>query len=120
MRRTATIDTELGGRQIAAGDKVVMYYGAANRDPAVFEDPDVLDVGRTSNPHVAFGGGGPHFCLGAHLARVEIESLLREVLVRMDDLELTGAAEWMGSNFIFGPTSLPANFAPAAPARVGG
>lgn len=112
MRRTATVDTELAGTAIAAGDKVVMYYGSANRDPACVDDPDRLDIGRTTNPHVAFGGGGPHFCLGAHLARIEIEALLREMLTRLDGLAPAGEASWMGSNFIFGPTSLPVSFTP--------
>ncbi|MEL6984755.1 MAG: cytochrome P450, partial [Actinomycetota bacterium] len=112
MRRTATVDTELAGTPIAAGDKVVMYYGSANRDPAAFDRPDRLDLTRTPNPHVAFGGGGPHFCLGAHLARVEIEALVAEMLTRLDGLEPAGEATWMGSNFIFGPTSLPVRFAP--------
>jgi cytochrome P450 len=115
MRRTATQDTELAGRSIAAGDKVVMYYGSANRDEACVDRPDRLDLSRADNPHVAFGGGGPHFCLGAHLARVEIEALLREMLTRLDGLEPSGEAAWMGSNFIFGPTSLPVRFAPSAP-----
>jgi cytochrome P450 len=112
MRRTATTDTELAGQPIAAGDKVVVYYGAANRDPAAFDEPDRLDLGRTPNPHVAFGGGGPHFCLGAHLARVEIAALLREMLTRLHDLEPTAEPSWMSSNFIFGPTRLPVRFRP--------
>ncbi|MGI9596065.1 MAG: cytochrome P450 [Acidimicrobiales bacterium] len=112
MRRTATVDTTIAGQDIAVGDKVVMYYGAANRDPACVDDPDRLDLGRTPNPHVAFGGGGPHFCLGAHLARIEIEALLREMLTRLDQLEPVGSVEWMGSNFIFGPTTLPVRFRP--------
>jgi cytochrome P450 len=110
MRRTATVDTELAGQPIAAGDKVVIYYGSANRDPDCVEQPDVFDLGRSHNPHVAFGGGGPHYCLGAHLARIEIEALLREMLTRLDDLEPDGDPTWMGSNFIFGPTSLPVRF----------
>ncbi len=110
MRRTATVDTELGGHPIAAGDKVVMYYGSANRDPACVDEPDRLDLGRRANPHVAFGGGGPHFCLGAHLARIEIEALLAEMLRRLDGLEPDGDPTWMGSNFIYGPTSLPVRF----------
>lgn len=113
MRRTATVDTTLSGQAIAAGDKVVMYYGSANRDPEVFEEPDRLDLRRGPNPHVAFGGGGPHFCLGAHLARVEIQVLLREILTRLEDLQPAGSAEWMGSNFVFGPTTLPVTFAAA-------
>lgn len=117
MRRTATTTTELAGQKIAAGDKVVMYYGSANRDPAVFDRADQLDLGREQNPHLAFGGGGPHFCLGAHLARVEIQALIREMLARLDDLGPTADAQWMGSNFIFGPTSLPVSFEPRSPAR---
>jgi len=110
MRRTATTDTELGGRAIATGDKVVMYYGSANRDETVFEDPDRLDLSRTPNDHVAFGGGGPHFCLGSHLARLEIHALLREVLTRLGDLEPTGPTVWLASNFISGPKHLPVRF----------
>ena len=111
MRRTATRDTELAGRAIAEGDKVVMYYGAANRDPVAFDEPDRLDLTRSPNPHLAFGGGGPHFCLGAHLARVEIECLMWEMLSRLEGLEPTDEPTWMPSNFIFGPTSLPVSFA---------
>ncbi|MEM9036071.1 MAG: cytochrome P450 [Actinomycetota bacterium] len=114
MRRTATADTEIAGQAIAAGDKVVMYYGAANRDPEAFDEPDRFDIDRDPNPHVAFGGGGPHFCLGAHLARIEIAELLREMLSRLDDLAPTSDPTWMGSNFIFGPTSLPVAFRPGA------
>ncbi len=112
MRRTATRDTVLAGTPIAAGDKVVVYYGSANRDPACVVDPDRLDVGRRPNPHVAFGGGGPHFCLGSHLARIEVDALLREMLTRLADLEPDGEARWLGSNFIYGPTSLPVRFRP--------
>jgi cytochrome P450 len=114
MRRTALADTELAGQAICAGDKVVVYYGSANRDPAAFDEPGRFDLGRTPNPHVAFGGGGPHFCLGAHLARVEIEALLAEMVTRLADLEPAGDPTWMASNFIFGPTSLPVRFRPAS------
>jgi cytochrome P450 len=112
MRRTVTTDTELEGVRIPAGDKVVMYYGSANRDPRAFADADRLDLARDPNPHVAFGGGGPHFCLGAHLARVEIEALLAEVFRRLPDLHQAGPAEWLPSNFISGPRSLPVRFTP--------
>ncbi len=117
MRRTATADTELAGQAITAGDKVVMYYGAANRDPACVDEPDRFDIARATNPHVAFGGGGPHFCLGAHLARLEIEAMLVEMLRRLPDLQPAGDVDWMGSNFIFGPTRLPVRF--TAGPRVG-
>jgi len=80
MRRTATQSVTLGGKNINAGDKVVMYYGAANRDPAVFDDPDRFDIMKANaGDHLAFGGGGPHFCLGANLARLEIDALLRHL-----------------------------------------
>jgi cytochrome P450 len=110
MRRTATRDTELGGREIAAGDKVVMFYGSANRDGRVFPEPDRLDVSRTPNDHLAFGGGGPHFCLGAPLARIEIRAMLREIVTRLDGLEPAGEATWLESNFICGPQHLPVRF----------
>ena len=113
MRRTAMADTRIADQDIAEGDKVVMYYGSANRDTACVTDPHRLDLGREVNPHVAFGGGGPHFCLGAHLARIEIHALLREIVTRLQNLEPAGDPEWMGSNFIYGPTALPVRFTPA-------
>jgi len=117
MRRTATCDAELRGKKIAAGDKVVMYYGSANRDEAVFTDPDKFEVGRTPNDHVAFGGGGTHFCIGAHIARIEIQVMLREILTRLPDIEAAGAAEWLPSNFISGPRHLPVRFSARAAAH---
>jgi cytochrome P450 len=112
MRRTATQDFELAGTPIAKGDKVVMYYGAANRDERAFADPDRFDVGRAPNHHIAFGGGGPHFCLGSHIARVEIQAMLREVLTRLPDITPSDPAEWLASNFISGPKHLPVRFTP--------
>ncbi|MDY7100112.1 MAG: cytochrome P450 [Actinomycetota bacterium] len=112
MRRRATKDTELGGRAIAEGDKVVMYYGSANRDERVFADPDRFDIGRTPNDHVAFGGGGPHFCLGSHLARIEIDAMFRELLTRLPDLAPAGPVEYQPSTFISGPRHLPVRFTP--------
>jgi len=109
MRRTARRDAELGGQQIREGDKVVMYFGAANRDPAVFDRPDVLDLSRTENPHIAFGTG-PHGCLGQHIARIEIDAMLREVLTRMTAFELAAPVEWLPSNFISGPKAMPVRF----------
>jgi cytochrome P450 len=111
MRRTARRDLELGGAAIREGDKVVVYYGAANRDSAAFEDPDVLDLGRAPNPHLAFGAG-PHVCLGQHIARIEIDAMLSEVLRRMEDFELAGEPEWLASNFISGPRTMPLRFRP--------
>lgn len=110
MRRTAKRDIEIGAQKIQEGDKIALYYGAANRDPAVFENPDRLDVGRTPNHHVAFGATGAHFCLGAQLARVEIDAILREILTRLDELELVGEPEWLQSTFISGPKSMPVRF----------
>jgi len=107
MRRTVTEPTELRGTALAAGDKVVVYYGSANRDPEVFADADELRLDRDPNPHVAFGGGGPHICLGAHLARIEIICLLRELLRRYPSIAPAGEAAWLDSNFIFGPRTLP-------------
>jgi cytochrome P450 len=111
MRRTATRDTKVGDQAIAAGDKVVMYFGAANRDPDKFADPDRLDLSRTPNEHVAFGGG-PHVCLGQHLARIEIDAILVEVLTRMDNLEIPNPPQWLASTFISGPKSMPVRFKP--------
>ena len=102
FRRTATVDTEVRGRQINAGDKVVIYYMSANYDEEVFEDPYTLDVGRSPNEHLTFGGGGEHFCLGANLARVEIKAMVRELITRIPDLEIVGEPIRMRSDFING------------------
>ena len=111
MRRTARRDTELRGVPITAGQKVVMYYGAANRDPEVFgATAGELDLARTPNDHIAFGGGGPHFCLGAHIARAEIHALFRELLTRLVDLRPAGETEWLPSTFISGPKHLPITY----------
>jgi cytochrome P450 len=110
MRRTAKKDTELNGAKIAAGDKVVMYFGSANRDGARFERPDTLDLSRKmEDGHLAFGAG-PHVCLGQHIAKVEIDAMLREVLTRMTDFELAGEPEWLPSNFISGPKAMPLRY----------
>ena len=103
MRRTTTADTELGDRRIEAGQKVVMYYGAANRDPRAFAQPERFDITRMPNDHLAFGGGGPHFCLGSHVARVEIDAMFRQLLARLPDLQKIGETEWQASTFISGP-----------------
>jgi len=110
MRRTATEDCELAGTSIGTGDKVVMYYGSANRDERAFAEPERFDVGRSPNEHIAFGGGGPHFCLGAHIARIEIQALLRELLTRLPDIAPAAPTEWLASNFISGPKHLPITF----------
>lgn len=103
FRRTATNATELAGTSIARGDKVVMWYSAANFDPAVFPDPKRFVVDRPATPpQIGYGGGGPHFCLGASLARLELTELLDEVLSRGLDLELVGDPEYVDSNFVNG------------------
>ncbi|HEY9235889.1 MAG TPA: cytochrome P450 [Phenylobacterium sp.] len=109
MRRTAKHDTVLDGRHIREGDKVVMYFGAANRDPAHFERPEVLDLARPAKEHLAFGAGA-HNCLGQHIARIEIDAMLVEVLTRMKDFELAAPVEWLASNFISGPKHMPIRF----------
>jgi cytochrome P450 len=114
MRRTATTATQLGDKTIAAGDKVVIYYGSANRDPRAFANPDALEVSRSPNEHVAFGGGGPHFCLGAHLGRSEIHAMLREILTRLSGLRIAGEPQWLSSTFISGVKHLPIEFEPGA------
>jgi cytochrome P450 len=111
MRRTVMRDTVLGATPIAPGDKVVMYYGSANRDVDAFgPTAGEIDLARSPNEHVAFGGGGPHFCLGAHIARVEIAALLRELLTRLPDIRRAGDTEWLPSTFISGPKHLPVAF----------
>ena len=102
FRRTATKDTELGGVQIKAGDKVVIYYASANRDEEVFEDPHRFDVGRTPNDHVTFGGGGVHYCLGASLARAEIRATMREIVEQLPGIHLVGEPERLTSDFVNG------------------
>jgi cytochrome P450 len=106
FRRTATSDTVLGGQRVRAGDKVVVWYGAANRDPLVFDDPHALDLARDPNPHVAFGVG-PHFCLGAHLARLEMVETLGRLLAAAPGLEIAGPVQRVASNFINGVSHLP-------------
>ncbi|MEM7337069.1 MAG: cytochrome P450 [Actinomycetota bacterium] len=106
MRRTAATDTELAGTPIAAGDKVVMWYASANRDEAVFADPQRFDPDRADNAQFAFGGGGPHFCLGAFLARLEISVLLEEMAVRNLTLEQTTDVVRAPSNFVHGILSV--------------
>ncbi len=113
FRRTAMHDTVLRNQQIREGDKLVVFYGAANRDEEVFVEPDRFDVGRSPNPHMAFGGGGPHLCLGLHVARIEIVAMLREMLTRMPDMTAAGPRQTLASNFIAGVRTMPVTFTPA-------
>ena len=112
--RTASKDTELRGIPVRKGDRVGMFYPSANRDEAHFADPDEFDVGRSPNHHLAFGGGGTHFCLGANLARVEAAAIVPEVLSRMTDLELAGPVERVRSTLMNGIRSMPVRFTAAA------
>lgn len=114
FRRTATRDTELRGQRIRRGDKVVIYYASANRDEDHFPNGDVFDVGRTPNEHVAFGPGGPHFCLGANLARLEMRIMFEELLRRLPDMELAGPVQRLRSNFINGIKHMPVRYRPQA------
>jgi cytochrome P450 len=107
FRRTATRDVELRGQRIKAGDKVVTWYISANRDEEVFPDPYRFDVTRTPNDHVTFGPGGPHFCLGAHLARLETKILFQELLPRLRSIEFVGPVERIRSDFVNGIKRMP-------------
>jgi cytochrome P450 len=118
MRRTATQDTTVGDHAFVEGDKVVLLYGVANRDPRAFDDPERFDVRRDPNPHVGFGGPGPHFCLGAHLARRELAVAFRQLLTRLPDLELTAdptPLQGLGLPLVGGLKHVPVRFTPTAP-----
>jgi cholest-4-en-3-one 26-monooxygenase len=115
FRRTATADCRLGDKEVQEGDKVVFWHVSANRDESVFSDPDTFDIGRDPNPHIAFGGGGPHFCLGANLARMEISVMFDRLCDRLPDIAPAGPAVRLQSNFINGTKHLPVVFTPSAP-----
>jgi cholest-4-en-3-one 26-monooxygenase len=111
MRRTATCDTVIAGQSIRENDKVVMFYPAANRDAEVFENPQHFDLVRDPNPHLAFGWG-PHFCLGASLARTEIRCIFSELLTRLPDIELNGPVRRLRSSTVNSIKSMPVRFTP--------
>ena len=113
FRRTVMTETTLGGIELSEGDRVVMLYLSANRDEGHFVDPDAFDVTRTPNDHVGFGGGGPHFCLGANLARRELRVLFEEVLTRLPDLRVVDEPDRLSSAFINGIKRMHAEFTPA-------
>ena len=118
MRRTSTGDHTVSGHAFSEGEKVVMFYGAANRDPRVFDDPEGFDVRRDPNPHVGFGGPGPHFCLGAHLARRELSVVFRQLFKRLPDIEVCGDAvpiQAAGIPLVGGIKRLPVRFTPTSP-----
>ncbi|HXU98883.1 MAG TPA: cytochrome P450 [Caulobacteraceae bacterium] len=113
MRRTATADVEIAGQKIAPGEKVIMYYGSANRDAAVFPDPDRLDVERANaDKHVAFGYG-PHTCIGKRVAQIQLEAVWRQMLVRFPDIHQAGPSEVAPNNFVYAIKSMPVAFTPA-------
>jgi cytochrome P450 len=114
MRRTATRDCTLGDQEITEGEKLILYYNSANRDNEVFEDPFTFDVRRDPNPHLGFGAAGPHFCLGAHLARQEIDVMFRRLFERLPDIEASSAPDRLLSPFINGIKHLDCRFTPAA------
>ncbi|MEV4174467.1 cytochrome P450 [Nonomuraea sp. NPDC049709] len=107
FRRTSTTDQVLGGQEIKADDKVVVFYASANRDTSVFPDADTFDIGRDPNPHIGFGGGGAHFCLGNHLAKLELRILFEQLARRHPRLHQSGEARRLRSNFINGIKELP-------------
>ncbi len=112
FRRQATRDVELRGKQIKAGDKIAMWHVSGNRDEEVFEDPFRFDITRSPNDHIAFGGGGPHFCLGANLARLELRLLFEQLAARTPDMRVVGEVERLRSNFIGGIKHIPVAFTP--------
>ncbi len=112
FRRTATADVEIRGEQIKEGDKVVLWYNSANRDEDYWDEPYTFDIRRTPNEHVGFGAGGPHFCLGANLARREIKVMLTELFKRLPDIEATGEPQMLQSPFIHGIKHMTAEFTP--------
>jgi cytochrome P450 len=113
MRRTACTDAVLGGEQLHAGDKVILFYNSANRDEDVFDDPYTFNVRRDPNPHIGFGAAGPHFCLGAHLARQEIDVMYRRLFERLPDIAAVGEPDRLRSPFINGIKHLDCTFTPA-------
>jgi cholest-4-en-3-one 26-monooxygenase len=113
FRRQATSPFELGGQQIDADQKVVFFHVSANRDEKIFDNPQDFDITRNPNPHIAFGGGGPHFCLGANLARMEIRVMFEHLLDRLPDLTLDGEVQRLQSQFINGVKHIPVTFTPA-------
>jgi cholest-4-en-3-one 26-monooxygenase len=119
FRRTATEDTQIGDQTVRRGDKVVMWFASANRDEEVFDEPFRFDITRDPNPHVAFGGGGPHFCLGANLARIQLKLILREIVGRIPDMHRVGEIDRLRSNFVAGIKHMPVEFTPGARVRSG-
>ncbi len=112
FRRTAAHDTELCGQRITKGDKVVMFYSSANWDTEVFDHPERLNLSRSPNKHISFGGGGIHHCLGAQLARRQLSATFRELLTRLPDIQVVGEPELGTGNFFHTVMSMTAQFTP--------
>ena len=110
FQRTALSDYTLGGQQIKKGDRVAIYYAAANRDGEALDSPDTFDITRKDNEHIAFGGGGPHFCLGANLARAEIRIIFNTIADKMPDIRRTSDARYLRSQFINGIKEIPVSY----------
>ncbi len=117
FRRTATEDLELGGAHIRAGEKVTLWYTAGNRDPEVFDDPHRFDITRTPNPHLAFGAGGAHYCLGANLAKLELEVMFEAIINRLPDIDVIGPPELLRDQMIRGIKHLPVRYGTVASAN---
>jgi cholest-4-en-3-one 26-monooxygenase len=115
FRRTATVDTELGGQSIRAGEKVTLWYASGNRDESVFDDPHRFDITRSPNHHMTFGAGGPHFCLGASLAKLELKVMFQGLVNRLPDIEATGPPERLRLNLLNSIKHLPVKFTPVEP-----
>jgi cytochrome P450 len=114
MRRTTAQACELGGQKLDEGEKIVLFYNSGNRDEDFFDEPYRFDLRRSPNEHVGFGGPGPHFCLGANLARREIQIFFRQLFERMPDIQVTGPPEKLASNFIHGIKHMPCAFTASA------
>jgi cholest-4-en-3-one 26-monooxygenase len=114
FRRNIVRDTELRGQKLKAGEKIGIWYISANRDEDVFPDPFRFDIKRSPNEHVAFGGGGPHFCLGASLARMEMNIMFEELVKRVSSIEQIGEVKRLRSNFVNGIKHLPVRLTPAS------
>jgi cytochrome P450 len=112
IRRVALQDLELGGQNITKGDRVAIYFGSGNRDEEVYADPEAFDITRKRSEHMAFGGGGPHFCVGSHLGRAEGIVMIREILTRLPDIEQAGPATWATTSLTSGLDTLPARYTP--------